>query len=305
MAALVSNYEPKAFSRTMKESEIATMKYLHSTEKYNKYIKVPEVYDWDFSHDNKAGAPYIFREVIEGKDLSREFDSLTKDQKLAVTTAIARVHKVLSQPADFDGIGGIFYSPTEKKFNTRGCASNWDRSHAYSSIEELWKEKIEHSFRPCGQPPLNQRKLQDLVDKFSPPGRLRTLCIQHFDLAIRNVVFNDKFEIAGVIDWEYAQVVPLAIAAKIPLDFTGDPELAKHYAAAYDDPSLGTCPKDFKDGINYIQFHDLIMRPDHARAKKHVFNGIECLNARIPSPQCPHIGTILTNGAQEGELASS
>ena len=110
MAALVSNYESKAFSRKMKESEIATMQYLRSSPKYNQHFKVPEVYACDLSHDNKAGAPYIFREVIEGKDLSREFSSLTKEQKNLVTAAIARVHKVLSQPTEFTSIGGIYGS---------------------------------------------------------------------------------------------------------------------------------------------------------------------------------------------------
>lgn len=300
MAALVSNYEPKAFSRTMKESEIATMQYLHSSPKYNKHIKVPEVYSWDLSHDNKAGAPYIFREVIEGKDLSREFHTLTKEQKLAVTTAIARVHKVLSQPADFNQIGGIYGSP-EQGFKTGGYPGNWSRSRPYSSIEDLWKEKIEvgtggSGLDKSGRLARNRGQLRELADSFSPPGRLSRLCIQHFDLAIRNVVFNDKFEITGVIDWEYAQVVPLAIAAKIPLDFEQDPEIADRYAAAYNDPCLGTSHEDFEDSVDYISFHNLIMGPEHATAKKYVSTWIECVTSYFKNQQRLYNGSTHKNG---------
>ena len=280
----------------MKESEIATMQYLRSSPKY-KDIKVPEVYAWDLSHDNKAGAPYIFREVIEGKDLSREFHTLTKAQKLAVTTAIARVHKVLSQPTEFTSIGGIYGSPKEG-FRTGGYPGGWSRSRPYSSIEELWKEKIESSATNANpgysrRLTRNQCQLRELADNFSPPERLSRLCIQHFDLAIRNVVFNDKFEITGVIDWEYAQVVPLAIAAKIPLDFENDLELRKKYAAEYNDPTLGTSHQDFEDSIDYIHFHDLIMGPDHATAKKCVSTWIERSTAHFMRNSIRENRTIL------------
>lgn len=273
----------------MKESEIATMQYLHSSPKYNKHIKVPEVYSWDLTHDNKAGAPYIFREVIEGKDLSREFHSLTKEQKLLVTTAIARVHKVLSQPVDeFTQIGGIYGSP-KKGFYTGGYPGNWSPSRPYGCIEDLWREKLGCSRRSgldkAGRLVQNENDLSELAEYFSPPDNLSRLCIQHFDLAIRNVVFNDKFEITGVIDWEYAQVVPLTIAAKIPLDFEHDSELSDSYAAAYNDECLGTSRNDFADSIDYISFHDLIMGPEHARAKKYVSRWIERVKAYFRCPQ--------------------
>lgn len=279
IAALVSNYEPKSFSRTMKESEIATMQYLHSSPKYNKHIKVPEVYAWDLTHTNKAGAPYILREVIEGKDLSKDFDNLTDAQKLAVTTAIARVHKILSQPSEFKAVGGIYRSP-DKGFYTGGYPANWSGSGSYSDIGNLWREKLEKGSINYGKERLsrNQERLKALVDKFLPPQSLNTLCIQHFDLAIRNVVFNDNFEITGVIDWEYAQVVPLGVAAKIPLDFINNSVLAEAYITAFADSSMGTSSRCFEDSIDYIQFHDLIMGPDHATAKKYVSAWIEALD---------------------------
>lgn len=286
MAALVSNYEPKAFSRKMKESEIATMQYLHSTPKYNKYIKVPEVYSWDLTHDNKAGAPYIFREVIEGKDLSKEFDGLTDAQKMKVTTAIARVHKVLSQPADFNNIGGIFGS-VEEGFHIGGYPASWSGSRPYNNLRELWQEKMDSNTQKLNSScsvqsqrllDTNQAHLKQLMNNFSPPGKLSRLCLQHFDLAIRNVCFNDNFEITGVIDWEFAQVVPLTIAARVPLEFTDDPKLRAGYKAAFTDIKTGTSSQDFEDSIDYIHFHDLIMGPDHAAAQRYVsywINGME------------------------------
>ncbi|KAI5808875.1 hypothetical protein DFH27DRAFT_243786 [Peziza echinospora] len=288
MAALVSNYESKAFSKKMKESEIATMQYLRSSQKYSRHFKVPEVYAWDLSHNNKAGAPYIFREVIEGKDLSREFNSLTKEQKNLITAAIARVHKVLSQPSEFNSIGGIYGSP-ETGFHVGGYPGSWSSNDSYSSIGELWHEKLESSTRPEQPYPKtlgkNQYQLKGLIPKFTPPGKLSKLCIQHFDLAIRNVVFNDKFEITGVIDWEYAQVVPLAVSAKVPLDFCSNPTLSKVYAAAFSDPQFGTSIDDITNSVDYIQFHDLIMGPDHAIAKKSVSRWIQELKAYFDHQQ--------------------
>ena len=265
------------------------MQYLRANRKYSDHIQVPEVYSWNLTHDNKAGAPYILREVIEGKDLSREFDSLTDVQKLKVTTAIARVQKVLSQPAEFTSIGGIYRSP-KGEFFTGSYPSNWSGNGSHSNIGSLWQEKLEHGAMRMGQEyprrlSHNQSKLKELIGNFSPPGRLSTLCIQHFDLAIRNVVFNDNLDITGVIDWEYAQVVPLAVAAKVPLDFVNNSVLSEAYIAAYADPNMRTSCQDFEDSVDYIHFHDLIMGPDHATSKKYVSTWIEGLNAYFNQQQ--------------------
>lgn len=261
VAASITNAPERYFSPKMKASEIATMQYLHSSPRYN--IPIPKVYDWDFTFKNPVGAPYVLREVVPGRNLNGIFHTLPLEQQLAVIKELAAVQAELSKPSEFGKIGSIYSRKGKdgnQEFyvgELLSCRSTGESESSakgpFNTLEELWQARIEKetiyaikewSDLPTDEiptrhsPPIptpNPTKftpqlfgemlqcLSALSTKFVPPKELAVTCIQHADLAIRNVLFDDnEFKITGVIDWEFAQVVPRVITGRFPNDIGCD-----------------------------------------------------------------------------------
>jgi hypothetical protein len=253
-AASISNSPEKFFSPQIKQSEIATMQYLYSSPLYN--IPIPEVYDWDLSFTNPVGAPYILREISPGKNMAEDgrFYRLSTRDKMKVIKELALVQAELSKPSEFTKIGSIYSQKDNTGFyvgeivsatcmggdkNGTTCPSKGP----YSSMPDLWQARLERetllaiqnwsslssdsAINSESPPSLANPQhfgeilqlLSGLAGLFTPPKELATLCIHHSDLAIRNVLFDDKtLKITGVIDWEFACVVPLVITGRFPND---------------------------------------------------------------------------------------
>jgi len=259
VAASISNSPKEYFTPLVKESEVATMQYLHSSPQYN--VPVPEVYAWDFSFENPVRAPYILREVIPGRNLGAAFPTMKLTDQLAIVRELAAVQAELAQPSEFKQIGNIYQRKGEDGqdefyigplLSCKAPDGNGVRG-PFDSLEELWQARIERetvqaielwselptdeiptrNASPLATPNPSQftpqlfgemmQLLSGLTSRFKPPGDAATTCIQHSDLAIRNVLFDDKeLKITGVIDWEFAQVVPRIITGRFPNDIGCD-----------------------------------------------------------------------------------
>lgn len=178
---------------------------------------------------------------------------------MKVVKELAYVQAELSKPSEFDKLGCIYRKETgAKEFYVgkmvtipSGCTKeDQDRQQylgPYSTLPELWEKRIEREFHFSSQnwKSLNSSEdlsshlaknidpdkanpvefgeimqlLSGLVTLFSPPEEFSTLCIQHSDLAIRNVLFDENtLKITGVIDWEFASVMPIVITGRFPND---------------------------------------------------------------------------------------
>jgi aminoglycoside phosphotransferase (APT) family kinase protein len=85
-------------------SEIATMKYVAQ----NTSIKVPEVYDWDFTVHNPIKTPYILMERLPGQHLYRVWDELTVEEKKCVLSQIIDTLLELWTKCQFEEIGCLY-----------------------------------------------------------------------------------------------------------------------------------------------------------------------------------------------------
>ncbi|RIA91598.1 hypothetical protein C1645_692500 [Glomus cerebriforme] len=85
-------------------SEIATMKYVAQ----NTSIKVPEVYDWDFTVHNPIKIPYILMERLPGQHLYRVWDELTVKEKKCVLSQIVETLLELWTKCQFEEIGCLY-----------------------------------------------------------------------------------------------------------------------------------------------------------------------------------------------------
>lgn len=259
VAASISNSPKEFFVPQVKESEVATMQYLHSSPRYN--VPVPEVYCWDFTFENPVGAPYILREVVRGRNLGGQFHLMALDKQLQIVKELAAVQAELAKPSEFDRIGNIYKrsgADGKEEFyigpllSCRAPDGNSVRG-PFESLEELWQARIERetvqamelwSDLPTDEIPTRHSSplvtpnpsqftpqlfgemlqlLSGLTSKFAPPRDAAVPCIQHSDLAIRNVLFDEHaLKITGVIDWEFAQVVPRIITGRFPNDIGCD-----------------------------------------------------------------------------------
>ncbi|CCX32664.1 Similar to Altered inheritance of mitochondria protein 9, mitochondrial; acc. no. C5DBS6 [Pyronema omphalodes CBS 100304] len=254
-AASISNSPRQFFSADAKRSEIATMQYIHSSKLYK--IPIPKIYSWDLTFDNKVGAPYILRECVKGKNLSEDgrFYRLNARDKQKVVKELAHVQAELSKPSEFTQLGYIYRQEGEngqfyvgKMATVPSGSDEEDKMREsfmgpYDSLTELWEARIERetlcaignwsqlpsdASLPSMLPPAKanpqqfgelQQLLSGLTNLFTPPEQLSKLCIHHSDLAIRNVLFDEKtLKITGVIDWEFASVMPLVITGRFPND---------------------------------------------------------------------------------------
>ena len=85
-------------------SEVSTMKYVAQ----NTNIKVPEVYDWDFTVHNPIKIPYILMERLPGQHLYQVWDELTFEEKKHVLSQIVDTLLELWTKCQFKEIGCLY-----------------------------------------------------------------------------------------------------------------------------------------------------------------------------------------------------
>ncbi|KAJ1554621.1 Phosphotransferase enzyme [Nowakowskiella sp. JEL0078] len=56
------------------------------------------------------------------------------------------------------------------------------------------------------------------------PQDYMTLCLHHSDFAIRNVMFDESFNVCGVIDWSMTVILPVIVTSICPLDLHSTPD---------------------------------------------------------------------------------
>ncbi|PWW78681.1 hypothetical protein C7212DRAFT_21870, partial [Tuber magnatum] len=184
------------------------------------------------------------------------FYRLKSQDKMKVIRELALVQAELSKPSEFTDIGSLYHRGKDTsefyvgELISAACGEDFPEQDEeavpskgpYSSLPELWQARLERetllairnwsslssdsSINSSSPSKANPQQfgevlqlLSGLTNLFTPPQELATLCIHHSDLAIRNVLFDEKtLKITGVIDWEFAAVVPLVITGRFPND---------------------------------------------------------------------------------------
>lgn len=204
-------------------SEIATMKTLNSRTS----IPVPKVFDFDTSPSNDFGYPYIFMECLKGHVL---------DSTIASQVPAEYLQHVARQLAE------VLFQLENLTFNHLGrlwCGENCDEPPRIIP----WEQGNEATTTPRAQTSLewffqlrqdeNRRALETHADDpewrtacwilkiaishFIIEDRLHgpfPLC--HFDLHYGNLLFDDKYNLTGVIDWSQTATAPLERLAVSP-----------------------------------------------------------------------------------------
>ncbi|KAL7273106.1 hypothetical protein RUND412_004065 [Rhizina undulata] len=258
-AASISNAPPQFFSERCKLSEIATMQYIYSSPLYNIPIPRILAWDLSFKNPVGAPYILREVVPGKNMAEEGRFYRLSAEEKMKIIQELAFVQAELSKPSEFNKIGSIYRRDFNAKGSGEGefyvdeliaargddviSSGKMPSAGPYSSLPELWQARLERETLSAirnwstlrtdtsftSQFPSSQANPQQfgellqlmsgLTNLFAPPKELATLCIQHSDLAIRNVLFDEKtLKITGVIDWEFASVMPLVITGRFPND---------------------------------------------------------------------------------------
>ncbi|KAF2501692.1 hypothetical protein BU16DRAFT_451729 [Lophium mytilinum] len=202
-----------ADTKTMLLSEIATMK----TIRQRTTIPVPMVFDFEMSKDQPFGYPYVLMECIDGRSLDNGMAlSIPPQHRIKVARQFANVFVEL-QNLTFDRIGRLW------------CGENADQ--AIEIIPMAWHHSpgpLETSFEYF----YNQRQGEnrEIMTLHPHDPDWRTACwvlktalahiiiedrirgpfpLCHLDLHYGNLLFDDEYNLTGVIDWSSAQAAPI------------------------------------------------------------------------------------------------
>ncbi|KND87299.1 hypothetical protein TOPH_08043 [Tolypocladium ophioglossoides CBS 100239] len=204
-------------------SEIATIKTL----KNRTTIPVPQVFAFDPSPSNKFGFPYILMECLRGRVLDSTIARQVPSEYLShVTRQLADVLFQLEALA-FDRLGRIW------------CGENCDEPPQIIPLEL----NSEAPTRPCPQTSLEwfytlrQDENRRALEAHADDPEWRTACwilktavphiiiedrihgpfpLCHFDLHYGNLLFDEQYNLTGVIDWSQAATAPLERLAVSP-----------------------------------------------------------------------------------------
>jgi len=251
-------------------AEVATLLFLSKIG-----IKLaPQVYDYSLSSDNPARTPFLIMSKMAGVSLGAALHrGMPKNGMYKTIEGLAELRKSLQAHA-CSQIGSPYISeyanPDKKTCSTDRLISVWcphlDPAlyDAYNGRDSLAYYYSQHKLSlyahpPHGEPEERAAKeiahcyLGLLLPSYIIPTAT-SFYLAHTDLSRSNVLVNpDDGTLSGIIDWEFANVLPPQAAEQYPLflahksdfvdffdDMFEDPaieleNLKAHYAAQFDD----------------------------------------------------------------------
>jgi hypothetical protein len=199
--------------RTSMLSEIATMKIIqqHTT------IPIPRVFDFETSADQPFGYPYVFMEYLGGRTLPNGLATTIPHQyHTKVAKQLANVFTEL-QNLTFSRIGRLWCGENaDQPVEIMAMAWHSSPGPLETSLEYFYNQRQGENREIIATHPddpdwltacwvlkmaLTHMTIEDRVRGPFP------LC--HLDLHFGNMLFDNEYNLTGIIDWSSAQAAPL------------------------------------------------------------------------------------------------
>ncbi|KAJ4309092.1 hypothetical protein N0V84_011711 [Fusarium piperis] len=216
-------------ARTSMLSEIATMKIIqkHTT------IPIPRVFDFEASADQPFGYPYVFMEFRGGRTLPNSLATAVPPQHhTKVAKQLANVFAEL-QNLTFSRIGRLWCGedadqpPEIIPMDWHSSPGPLDTSLEYFYNQRQGENREIVAMHPDDLDWLTACwVLKNTLTHIIIEDRVRgpfPLC--HLDLHFGNMLFDDEYNLTGVIDWSSAQAAPLEQLSVCP-EFATFPALS-------------------------------------------------------------------------------
>lgn len=215
--------------RTSMLSEIATMKIIQK----HTSVPLPRVFDFETSADQPFGYPYIFMEYIPGRTLTNVVAFTMPPQYHAkVAKQLASVFSEL-QNLTFSRIGRLWCEEdTYQPVKIIPMAWHATPGPLDTSLEYFYNQKQHENREALAAHPDDPDWLtacwvmKAAIAHMVIEDRVRgpfPLC--HLDLHYGNMLFDDEYNLTGIIDWSSAQPAPLE-QLSVCLEFVTFPGLS-------------------------------------------------------------------------------
>lgn len=218
IAPVIMDKDGKNISMT---SEIATMKFVRN----RTTVPVPEVFDYETTPNNPFAYPYMLMECMPGR---------TCDDILAMAVPAEHIGKVAKQLANvffelqnltFDRIGRVMMKPSsDNEFELIPPESDGTQGPPpYTSLEYFHEERRAENAKILALHPNDADWataawiLKIAIDHMVLDDRVHgPFPLAHLDLHYGNLLFDEEFNLTGVLDWSHAQTAPLERLAVFP-----------------------------------------------------------------------------------------
>jgi hypothetical protein len=205
-------------------AEVLAMQYVrrHTT------IPVPEVYGFSSIIDPLVGCRYILMEALPGKPVDDRLSEIPQAYRATTFAQLANIKMRLST-LTFSKIGTLRSNPEDEVYvgpftSTPGCLYNFHCGPFDSAVEfyhESRRLDYEKALEQCHDDDslcffiwLKLLAVSSVVKFNHGPFRLH-----HPDIGANNLLFDDEFNITGLIDWSGTAVMPIESFCIMPLEF--------------------------------------------------------------------------------------
>ncbi|WEW56778.1 hypothetical protein PRK78_002231 [Emydomyces testavorans] len=200
-------------TRTSLLSEIATMNIIRK----HTSIPVPQIFEFDMSTDQPFGYPYVFMERLAGHSLDNVLAlSIPPQYHAKVAKQLANVFVEL-QNLTFSRIGRLWCGETADQ-PVEIIAMGWHCSPGplETSLEYFYNQRQGENREIVAMHPTDPDwrtacwVLKTALAQIIIEDRVRgpfPLC--HLDLHFGNLLFDNEYNLTGVIDWSDAQAAPI------------------------------------------------------------------------------------------------
>lgn len=227
---LVLRLSGNHITRKKTVNEVAVMRWI----KENTEIPVPAVVRFDATTDNPVGCEFTLLEKIPGRSVDKFYHELSEDAKMALVRQLTDVVVEMNRH-DWTHVGGLqinkdgdivpgpvledtfwFNPDIEQYWGHDESVETLNPSGPYGSHAELVEAYLNCFIHAINTHP-SLSWLQDMTPRLtaliallpSLPLSTTRLVLAHKDLHFANIIALPDGTITGILDWEFAGVVPI------------------------------------------------------------------------------------------------
>ena len=322
-------------------AEVGALRFLDHD--FHGGVPAPRLHAYSLEIDNAASSPYIIMDKVFGISLEQALERGMANERVHRTLEdLARIQKLLLQ-RPFIEAGSLV--PFREGYAVDSLISKYS---AYLDLEDYrsncWEDGFEYYYHQCrlGQVLGEERGGVDTREEWEERCNLtaylyallpayvqpksNTFYLAHTDLGLDNIIVDPSDgTVTGVIDWEFANTLPLQAREHYPLFLTErrifkscvgkDPknadaqldEYRAHYAKQFeDDPQMS----EYLSRIDAVHYFESILRCEEdltAETLVKAIDGLEAVNGfhRPLPPFVEQLREKVRQSAKTNQLAEN
>jgi hypothetical protein len=227
--------DDKAIEEKVQQYLFKSMIAAHTFARMNKSVFAPAIHASFVDGDNPVGVPFILMQRLGDCRLDETIGHMHETGLRPVFSDLAREMVSLASPPYFTQIGSIRQKGEEYQVGPMLSQPSLQDGHVemdqrgpYSTVEEYFISTINRHISTALRDQnrslyLQSTRLRALLPHFIDPRfNSGPFILSPFDWDARDIFFSDDLAISGIIDWDYATIVPLQSFFRYPPFMTRD-----------------------------------------------------------------------------------